>query len=173
MTFSLMQILFGILFGTWLVLTVLFQFPSLQKVLRTRDYLYMLPSWSFFAPVPSTCDFLVFRRFEYKGEITPWKELSLISLPQIQILWDPERRQRKALSDVSMAIAEFIKLASLDRVHLATPYLMLLQVASVQPEALFANSVQIMICVRPAGQKNYELSFQSHTHSLQAAEAYL
>jgi hypothetical protein len=167
MTFTFSQIAFGSILGAWFVLTVLFQFPRLQKAIRAYDCFYMLPSWSFFAPVPSTSDHIVLLRFENRGELTPWKLPHLISLPQIPLLWDPERRQRKTLIDIVHSIGEFTKLSSLKDIHLATPYLMLIQFASMQPETLFATGVQIMICARPAGQQNYELSFNSNLHTLQ------
>ncbi len=168
MSMTLGQMVFGSVLGAWFVLTVVFQFPRFQKAIRSYDCFYLLPSWSFFAPVPSTCDHLVLLRFENRGELTPWKQPHLISLPQIPILWDPERRQRKTLVDIVHSISELSKLSSLEDIHFATPYLMLLQFASVQPETLFATGVQIMLCARPAGQERYELSFNSNLHALQA-----
>ncbi|WP_405833255.1 hypothetical protein [Streptomyces sp. NBC_00105] len=157
----------GGLFVVWVALTIAFQFRRLQAPIRIRDPLFMLPSWSFFAPVPNTSDFMFFVRYDYAGVMTPWQGPHLPSHRSVSFLWDPGRRQRKIVVDLSQSIAESTKGDdAMSLIHFSTCYLQLLKVASNQPEALFATGVQVAIAVRPSGAQDYELFFESHVHKL-------
>ncbi|MEU9126243.1 hypothetical protein AB0C96_41670 [Streptomyces sp. NPDC048506] len=156
----------GGLFALWIVLTIAFQFRRLQAGMRIRDPLFMLPSWSFFAPVPNTSDFTFCVRYDHAGEMTPWRRPHHPSHRSLSFLWDPGRRQRKVVVDLSQSIAESTKSGGTSLIHFSTCYLLLLKVASTQPETLFATGVQVAIAVRPSGAQNYELFFQSHVHEL-------
>jgi hypothetical protein len=164
---TIFEFLAGSFFTVWLGLTVAFQFPRFQVPMRVRDPFYMLPSWSFFAPLPNTSDYLLLLRYESHGQLTPWRQPHLLSFRSILLLWDPERRQRKAVIDISQSIAEFVIGKKPELVYLTTPYLLLLQFASLQPEAVFATGVQVAISVRPAHHGDYELFFQSHLHPIE------
>jgi hypothetical protein len=166
---TVLALLFGAVFLSWLGLTIAFQFRRWQVSMRFRDPLYMLPSWSFFAPVPNTSDFVFVCRYESHGELTPWKQPGLLSAKAFPLLWDPERRQKKAIIDIGQSLAEFVKDELPDMVHLTTPYLLLLQYASSQPEAMFATGVQVAIGVRPERHDDFQLFFQSHLHPLEPA----
>jgi hypothetical protein len=161
-----LEILFGSIFGLWLLLTVLFQFKSWQLPLRSWDPLFMLPSWSFFAPVPNTSDYLIFIRYESFGVLTPWRQPAIIQKQTRNLFWEPARRTRKVVIDISQSVAETMHAQGPESACLSAPYMLLIQLASNQPEAAFATGVQVAIAIHPSHLEDFELFFQSNLHML-------
>ena len=66
------------IFGAYGLLSLLFQFESrLKKWLASKDALSLLPSWSFFAPIPGTSDYrIIFRDFSEDKSLGSWKRLA-------------------------------------------------------------------------------------------------
>lgn len=165
---TVLEVLFSVLFAIWIILTIAFQFTPMQVRMRSLDPLYMLPSWSFFAPVPNSSDYVFFLRYENHHETSSWREPGLPAPPSLGFLWDPARRQRKVVIDISQSLGEFARSGQHDVLHYTTAYLLLLQYASNKSEAFLARGVQVAIGTRPADGEEFILFFQSHMHELES-----
>lgn len=100
---------FGILFTTWLALTVVVQFHYERiNFFRRFDVLNLLPTWTFFAPNPGSTDYhIIFRnRFE-SGEVTAWRDaLPIPKQNAICAVWNPQKRHVKVVGDAVSSILE-------------------------------------------------------------------
>jgi hypothetical protein len=163
---------FGTLFGIWILATILFQFPKFQPILSRFDLLTMLPTWSFFAPSPNTSDYTLFVRYwTGNNHVTGWRTILTPEHHRISFLWDPGRRYRKIIIDISQSFIEFVKMSSHKGIQYSTPYLLVLHHASSRPEAAFATGVQFAVGVQRGKCDDFELLFQSHFHRIQPAPA--
>lgn len=90
-------------FCTWAVLSVGFQYKDARVVvLKQYDYFSLLPLWTFFAPRPGVFDTrLVFRDKLINGELSVWREIPLPESRYFRFVWNPQKRARKTLSDLS------------------------------------------------------------------------
>jgi hypothetical protein len=98
----------GCAYSVWFVFSVLGQLDAISQKLgrrlrwvRTWDYLGLVPKWTFFAPRPATGDVaLLYRDRLANGAITPWTEVLRPSSRELwNVLWNPDKRERKALID--------------------------------------------------------------------------
>ena len=131
------------------------------------DPLFMLPSWSFFAPVPNTSDYLFFIRYEALGVLTPWKQPQVFQKRRRNLFWEPDRRMRKVVIDISQSVAETMQKQGPEGACLSTAYMLVIQFASSQPEAMFATGVQVAIAIRPSHLTEFELFLQTNLHELE------
>jgi len=101
------------LFGLWLVATAAAQFEGHYKSIQIKrfDILNLLPSWTFFAPVPCLTDFsLIYRDFDCDGTPTRWCDANLIvDRTFISFFWNPRKRKAKCLFDVVQMLVPFQK----------------------------------------------------------------
>lgn len=101
-----------LLFGSWLVVTVLSQHPHRTfDRLRTYDKIGLLiPNWRFFAPEPAQHDYhLLYRTLSTTGQESPWKSASQINARTWgQVVWFPGRRQEKAVFDICNEIVGLV-----------------------------------------------------------------
>jgi hypothetical protein len=65
------------IFGLWFGVSAFCQIPSqLSKRIQKLDFLSLRPSWSFFAPTPSTIDLhLLVRNRLANGRVSEWREV--------------------------------------------------------------------------------------------------
>jgi hypothetical protein len=106
----------------WLVLSALFQINPISPYLGRFDPFALLPKWTFFAPNPGISDYhVVFRATKEKYEsaeaqaltvddelMGPWQDLQLYERDVvIPLLWNPNRRITKTLSDVVNGIVRY------------------------------------------------------------------
>src|SRR6476661_7290843 len=67
---------------------------------RRWDFLGLLPRWTFFSMVPDS-DFCVFYRDRIAtGSLTAWRHVAPQPRTVARVLWNPGRRQRKAVEDL-------------------------------------------------------------------------
>jgi hypothetical protein len=69
---------------------------------RRWDFLGLLPRWTFFSMVPES-DFCVFYRDRTtNGPLTAWRHVVMPRRTGARIVWNPGRRQRKAMEDLCL-----------------------------------------------------------------------
>src|SRR5437763_816434 len=85
----------------WFVLSVLGQFDwKIVRSIRSWDPFGLIPRWTFFAPRPGVTDYhLVYQTF-VGDKPRPWRE-EVLSDPRTlrSAVWNPQKRNRKALVD--------------------------------------------------------------------------
>jgi hypothetical protein len=162
-----------------IVLLILwFSFAALAQLkltafepLRPHDIFSLIPNWSFFAPRPGTSDYhLLFRDCDSSGNFGKWQEVAL-SDPRTLIgaIWNPQKRNKKALSDTVRAISILLtKTGSLKGIHFSIPYLATLNYISSIPRSGSATQTQFMILKSDGflSSQDPELVFVSHVHLL-------
>jgi hypothetical protein len=96
--------------GVWFVLSVLGQFDwKLVQRIRAHDQFALIPRWTFFAPRPGVTDYHLVYQTLHDGAASPWREESLADLRTIRgAIWNPEKRNRKALID---SVRSFVRMA--------------------------------------------------------------
>lgn len=138
------------LLALWLAVTMICQPESrLSAWIRKRDHLNLVPAWTFFAPNPGVQDFhLLFRDELTDGRTTPWQEIQLVSLPVVfGMLWNPGRRQNKALIDIVKYLAQEAIVRRMDPhgLRISLPYIALLNFVSNLPRAYQPTKTQFML----------------------------
>jgi hypothetical protein len=102
----------------WALLTLLNQFhPLFQRRVsrglaarlvawaKRYDACALVPLWTFFAPNPGTRDHDVFYRDQLlDGTLTPWRALGEEPPGWWRVVWNPRKRFRKGLMDMSRAL---------------------------------------------------------------------
>ena len=151
---------YAVLFGTWLLLTVVWQFEPLRhrsRLLRRVAELHVLPIWTFFAPRPGMSDTHLLVRDRLKdGSFTDWREVSLIEERRAtHWLWNPRKRLDKLAVDAVSDI-KTIKIRSdqmklpdeqlQNHVKLSKGYLVLANIGFAQPK-LSGESVSRQLAV--------------------------
>jgi hypothetical protein len=88
----------------WVLVTGLSQHPNrafdrFRKFDRTAT---AIPNWRFFAPEPAVHDFRVLHRhLDGTGAVSPWRETTALHRrTAAQVVWFPDRRRDKAISDI-------------------------------------------------------------------------
>ncbi|MCC6438859.1 MAG: hypothetical protein IT196_27800 [Acidimicrobiales bacterium] len=103
--------LLALVFGVWLLLTVLNQFRGwkLMAPIRRRDLFALVPSWTFFAPNPATQDVNVVIRDDLGSSKSPWRELDELAPSRWRWIWHPAKRPRKAVYDLAVSVGELLR----------------------------------------------------------------
>jgi hypothetical protein len=165
-------VLFALLFLS-LVGTILRQFPrvSASKALRW-DSLGLFPGFSFFAPEPGSRDYVLVYRTQTNNVPNAWREaFPLRHRNPMTAVWNPDKRLRKAIIDVSGALAqEFVDgPPSNAQVMLSVPYLLILQyVSSLASEIDTKVQFAILTSAGSSGMRNIELLILSQPHAVRA-----
>jgi hypothetical protein len=115
------------IFAVWGALSVLNQFsptyfrshgwrsrPSqLLLWVKRGDIFSLLPIWTFFAPTPGTRDHDVLYRDELvDGTLTPWHSVCDNSMTLTCVLWNPRKRLKKAIVDMSDSLLHSLYLVT-------------------------------------------------------------
>jgi hypothetical protein len=130
-------VLASALFGTWLGLTIVFQFmgPS-PRWIRHHKLIpkNVIPKWTFFAPSPGRVDYRIVVQ-DYRTEAEPLgkiREFPLhVSRSAVHAFWNPDKRRRKAIFDFAQLLQQLqqerLQEPSLG-VQMTMPYLAILNV---------------------------------------------
>ena len=159
------------LLGAWGVASALAQLPVARiQRLRRWDLPGLLPQWSFFAPQPGMHDFhLLYRDRLDERTFTDWTELSL-DRPRAWwcALWNPERRHRKAIYDLTSALVREVAQADGAGYQLSVPYLAILHHISSLERPTAHVGTQFMIMMSDGGNSDRapEPVFVSTIHGL-------
>lgn len=160
-----------LLLALWLLLSALTQLKlRVFQRLKARDIFSLLPNWSFFAPRPGTFDYhILFRDSDSSGEFGKWEEVPLADQRTLWgAVWNPQKRNKKALSDAVHAITLRSKDGPGTRIQLSIPYLAALNYISSIPRSNGSTHTQFMI-LRSEGflwNRDPELVFLSYVHRL-------
>jgi hypothetical protein len=167
-----MALVLGAFLALWLLLTVVKQLPGPWLArLFTRDRLGLVPGWTFFAPHPGTYDYHPLVRYRVdERELSPWRELDLgiEARTSRALVWNPHKRGRKALFDLTMDLGTLARSLpeKLDDLQFSVPYLALLQAAARAPEAQFGNGVQFILVQNARDDTPPAVIFVSRLHDL-------
>lgn len=164
--------------GIWLVLTVLWNIPRLDaavfRFLRAGRWVQLVPSWSFFAPLPSNRDYVLFYRDRFdSGSLSPWREVLSEGDEWAlrKMIWNPGSRPRKALSDAVSYLNTLVrsdeKKGRCDSLVLSVPYLLLLNKVSRLPAGLGVTGRQFLIMKYSITVPETEPVFLSKIHDLE------
>ncbi len=159
----------GAVLGMWFVVCVACQLPMpMARALRRFDLVGVVPDWRFFAPRPATKDFyLMFRDSLEDGAATDWTEIeTLAPRPWWGLLWNPDRRVRKAMFDLTTELAGELTANNDTTVKLTVPYLALLAFVAAQPRSPASACTQFMILQAGGAQEDHESLFLSDFHEL-------
>lgn len=159
-------------FGIWFLAICVHQLPiTAARQLTTWDPIGLLPVWRFFAPMPGNFDFhLLYRDQLADGTITPWTEYRpLLSRSPWSFIWNPDKRQRKALLDLAQELVRFQREQSREQLLLSVPYLVLLNFVSElpRPEPRQGTQFAIMVSRGAAHDEEPQLLFLSSLHPLE------
>jgi hypothetical protein len=156
------------IFSAWLVVSALVYIPAIKKEIRKRDIFGLIPQWNFFAPHPAQHDFhLLYQDQLQDGSVTAWTELALFDKrPFWSIVWNPEKRCKKALSDAVTDLAKHIR-SSIPALELSIPYLTLLNYISGIPRIVPPKLTQFLIVSsgHTNGRYNSQPFYLSRVHS--------
>ena len=148
MTTTIPDIVVIVIFCAWFILSILGQIriDQVQKI-RKKDLFSIIPQYNFFAPTPGTKDFHVLTRNKFPdGELTGWKE---VMIPKKRswwnIVWNPYRREKKAIFDLATTLAKELKAYKAESVQISMSYLALLNYASNMERFPGTTHCQFMI----------------------------
>jgi hypothetical protein len=120
-----------VVLGVWFLLSVLGQFDArVVSRIRSHDHFSLIPRWTFFAPRPGVTDYhLVYQTF-LNDQPGPWRE-EVLADPRtfVGALWNPQKRNRKALVD---SVRAFVRMGrglepdALWRLQYTIPYIAVL-----------------------------------------------
>jgi hypothetical protein len=132
----------------WLLLSVLCQARcALTRRIRSYDLASLIPMWSFFAPVPGTCDYYLLYRDELSdGSLADWREVSLCEDRRPwHLVWNPRKREKKVLFDLTSALMEDVRSGAIEVIQLSVPYLAILTYISSVPSLYSSRSIQFLV----------------------------
>jgi len=121
----MIELAIGCFLFLWLATCAVGQlrFVRLPEILRLTG---ALPHWNFFAPIPSVSDFTLWFRDELiDGSVTNWVPVRYPARGKFAFIWNPGRRERKAIFDLTVELMWHLEFDSAS-LHLSVPYLVLL-----------------------------------------------
>jgi hypothetical protein len=135
--------------SAWLVATAVAQFWTLPWVARWKAYdlAEVVPGWSFFAPNPGSSDAeLLYRDEQVDGALGPWTAIRFARSTLLRALWNPDKRRRKSLHDLSAALlGEAGTGLERNEVILGSAYLTLLYYVSMAPTGPMSAKRQFIL----------------------------
>lgn len=162
------------LLGSWFGLTCISALPGGRR-LWGRSLLIpkLVPTWSFFAPVPGTHDFRLLYRDELAGgTVTPWREVNPYSERRATAaLWNPGQRRKKALFDLAQELTGVGSSWRSDPqlVKLSVPYLALLTFVSSLERSALSRRRQFVVALT-SRRDEPQVIFVSGMHDLELQE---
>jgi hypothetical protein len=134
----------------WFVVSVMGQFESrVIRWLRNRDHIGLIPRWTFFAPRPGRTDYHLMVQVYRDDDAQSWREKPLAERRTlIGAVWNPEKRNRKALTDLVRSMVRASSSAGHDKrwhVQYSMPYIALLSYLSDEAAAEGATHVRFMV----------------------------
>jgi len=95
----------------WLTLTAFAQFRRNLSKISKIDIFRLIPTWTFFAPNPSTIDYqLVTRDRRDDGSLSTWLQVE-IGAPRncLNFIWNPQKRPKKIFIDAVQSLSIILK----------------------------------------------------------------
>lgn len=159
------------LVGTWLLLTLVYQYSPLQARMAWMAAWQLLPSWAFFAPKPAYHDvFLLVRALREDGSVGAFRLVrGPIERTWLHALWNPEKRPQRVFQDAAQSVRRLRRwAASEDVVMTSLPYLLLLHHAVRHCQRDRGARALQFIIVETSGreEKRLWISFVSGFHRL-------
>jgi len=97
------------LLSLWFILTLIYATPLQGRgFLKSIFLARFIPKWNFFAPMPGVHDYHLLHRDQFlDGSVGVWQEVSALSRPRSwkAAIWNPDKRAKKALYDLTMTLA--------------------------------------------------------------------
>lgn len=159
----------------WLVLSLAAQFESWPPALQLRrfDLFGLLPNWNLFAPRPSVSDYhVLWRPLSSTGEpLGRWIELRTAPRnPWFGGLWNPRRRDYKALIDIVAWLHTEMRRAPDSDASTRVPYRLLLNhVARRVPAPVERFQFLVLKLSRRTGPATPERLVASRAHHVRDA----
>jgi hypothetical protein len=160
----------------WFGATAISQFRNgVGRWIKAHDPFALVPMWTFFAPNPGTRDLrLLWRDRLVDGTLAPWHELLPPDTGFRRALWNPWKRQRKAVFDAGQLVAQIAAQSGDDPLVLVTfPFVMLLAAVSAMPASALSLARQFVIVDTAGsddGPQEPRLILASHWHELTSSE---
>lgn len=138
--------------SAWFIISLVFQFSSkVKSKVAEHDVFGLIPSWSFFAPIPGTSDYrLVYRDYKQNETFSEWSEVSFYKkFSLLRVVWNPQKVEIKALSDVCQIFlkevtSDFYK-ANPALLRVTTSYIALLSKVCNEPKPYDSRERQFAI----------------------------
>lgn len=126
----------------------------------------LVPMWSFFAPRPGMHDYhLVYRWFSNSQSKAKWREAINYQPTFFSWIWNPQKKDIKALNDLSLELLRACHNSSDDRAIITSvPYLVILN--HINSIINFKNGKIEFMILRDTRLDNYEVVFRSQTHPI-------
>jgi hypothetical protein len=159
------------LFGMVLFLSLLREIKPLAIIVERLPFVGLfIPSWSFFAPVPSMLDYHIFyRELSNEGGKGKWIETHTLpdQRPWYAFLWHPEKKFVKAVLDF---VPELLRLSNLTQdnkqICVSLPYLHILNYICSLPRSAPTVKIQFML-VGNSRTREPEMLFISEIHNIE------
>jgi hypothetical protein len=176
---SVLSVAVAVLFGGLWVVTLLSQWRRVRPIswLKRHDACAVIPVWTFFAPNPGTRDVRLLWRQRYAdGTLSPWRETTAPRVGPWKGIWNPAKRVRKAVTDVSPSVLRrAVTHPDSSLTVISVPYLMIVNHVSSLPGASLANARQFMIAYTDGSDRSAtpepKIQLVSHWHLLEAPQA--
>ena len=159
-------------FGIWLLVTVLAHLKPFGA-LRRWDHLALIPTWNFFAPRPSTDDYVLLYRMKLAdGSRSCWTELRQDwKRDWWSALWNPGKRARKALLDLCMELRALLPELDSEALTVSLPYLVLFFHAAHAATGATGVQFAVMMSERGmGGELSFKFIYASRSHELDFAQ---
>jgi hypothetical protein len=157
------------IFGVWLILSIAVYLPGARRFVRCADWLMLIPTWKFFAPLPGQSDFNVLYQDKYAdGTLTQWTEITAGARRRWwAAVWNPDKRANKALFDIVQELAAVLQ----GRTHVpefTLSYLSLLNHVARIPRSTSPPFTRFMLMTSQGNAEppDPELLFMSRFHEL-------
>ena len=153
-----------------LILTFVQEAKGLKSFLNRFPLLMQfVPTWSFFAPLPSIHDYhLLCRCFSSDGKAQDWREVYRVKerRPFYSFFWNPDKKVSKSFIDLVIGL---IKLSNdvkdWNQISISLPYLHILNYINSFNHDHSMESIQFMI-LSDSQLFEYEVAFLSQRHPL-------
>ena len=157
---------FGLL--SLFLFTILKEFEIFSGFLRRLVFFtHLLPSWSFFAPLPIKLDYFFFYRFIYRdGNVSEWGLVDerTKNRPAYAFLWNPGKRQAKSFVDIVLDLIKVVGVSGgSNQICVSLPYLHLLNFTNSLKRCPLTIKIQFMIMSK-SNLYDAELVFLSEAH---------
>ncbi len=155
---------------TILLITLLKEVKSLKFLWKYHHVIgHLIPSWSFFAPVPNMLDYYLFyRTIDHNGKVYDWQVVNTISerRPFYSFLWNPNKRFSKGFLDISQDLLKICnEVKNINQICLSLPYMQILNFIDSFQHDEASKTIQFMI-VSQSKLYEPEVVFLSELHTI-------
>lgn len=161
-----------VLFGTWLLVTIIYALPDGGRVVAKLGVLRpLIPSWNFFAPRPGIHNYYLLYRDQWPdGTVSVWRQVVEFESTHrlLKAVWNPHKIEKKVIFDVVQQLSLQVQGAqdNLDALKLIVPYLVILNYVSSLPRTIPSIATQFLIMRESRVDGTLEPYFISGLHRL-------